>query len=94
VSQSTEPQASEPQAIQDQYVIGETTRAEVVSEWGEPTGRSVNEKQEEVITYNKSHITGKQFIPFYFGTDWYRVKIYTFSFNKDGILIGMSTEEH
>lgn len=92
-SQAAEPRPTEPQAMQDQYVMGQTTKAEVVSQWGRPTGKSINEKQEEILTYNKSYMTGKQFIPFYFGGDIYRMQVYTFTFNKDGILTGMSSDE-
>ncbi len=92
-SGSVRPQPAEPQKIQEEFEIGITTKEDVISRWGNPSGISINEKGEEILTYNKSHMTGKSFIPFYFGRDHYRMKFYNFTFNKEGILIGMSSNE-
>ena len=97
-SSSDQPQAARAQAVtpttvQEMYTIGKTAKEQVLAEWGKPNGVAINEKGEEVLTFNKSHVTGKQFIPFYFGRDSFRVKLYNFTFNKEGILTGVSASE-
>jgi len=84
VKQSYTPQQVAPE---DKFVRGTTTKAEVIAALGNPNGTAINEKGEEILTYDKSHITGKAFIPFYFGRDNYRRIIKKYTFNKNGILI-------
>ncbi|MBN1505804.1 MAG: hypothetical protein JW955_03105 [Sedimentisphaerales bacterium] len=50
-------------------------------------------RSQEVLTYNRSHPTGKEYIPLYRGRDSFRVKLYTFTFDKEGILTAMSSHE-
>ena len=80
---------------ESEFVMGKTKKEEVIAKWGKPNGVSINEKGEEILTFNRSHITGKAFIPFYYGRDSYRRVIKTAKFNKKGVLIGITrTNEH
>ncbi len=75
---------------QYKYVIGKTTINDIISRFGQPSGRSYNSKHETVLTYNNTHITGKAFIPFYYGSDAVRSSIKTFTFSKKGLLVSYS----
>jgi hypothetical protein len=89
---ATQPQAAAPPTIQEKYTIGKTTKAEILAEWGEPQSMTVTQSS-EVLTYNRSHPTGKEYIPLYHGRDSYRVKLYMFTFNREGLLTAMSSHE-
>lgn len=75
----------------DFFTIGVSTRAEVVSRLGEPNGVHFAPDGTEVLTYASGHITGKAFIPFYFGDDRYRTHEYRFEF-RNGLLVGKSSD--
>ncbi len=90
---SLQDNSSKTQTPVNEFVVNKTTKAEVIKKLGKPSGVAINEKGEETLTYNKSHITGKAFIPFYFGSDKYRIKISTYTFDKNGILIKTSKSE-
>jgi len=75
---------------QPKFVIGKTTKSEIISLLGEPNGDSYNSKGEEILLYQSSHITGKAWIPFYHGTDRVRMKMQQYSF-KDNVLTAFST---
>ncbi len=68
------------------FVVGKTTKDEVIAALGEPSGRSVNSKGEEVLTYRSGHPTGKAWIPFYYGRDRWRTEVKTYTF-KNNILV-------
>jgi predicted small lipoprotein YifL len=72
------------------FVIGKTTKADVIQMLGNPNGDSYNSKGEEMITYIHRHRTGKAWIPFYFGSDRVRTKVQRFTFKND-ILVALST---
>lgn len=76
----------------DYFTIGVSTKADVVARLGEPNGVRVNKDGTEVLTYSSGHITGKAFIPFYFGDDRYRTHEYRFEF-KHGLLVGKSADD-
>jgi hypothetical protein len=65
------------------FTIGKTTKSEVISKLGNPTGDSFNSKGEETLLYQNTHMTGKAFIPFYFGSDKVQVKVQQFTFKND-----------
>jgi len=89
-----EPTPKEKAAQTQKYKVGETTKADIIEELGNPNGISYNSKGEEVLMYRRRHITGKGFIPFYFGSDRVRTTMQQFSF-KDGILTAYtSTSNH
>ena len=47
------------------------------------------------VFVDRSHVTGKAFIPFHFGRDSYRQKRFTFTFHNDGILkVKTRSEQH
>lgn len=75
------------------FTIGKSTKEEVIAKMGQPTGRAVATNGEETITYHSGHMTGKAFIPFYFGSDRYRTHEYKYVFDKKGILTSMSTDD-
>ena len=65
----------------------------MLSELGNPSGRSYNSKGEDVLIYTNRHITGKQFIPFYYGSDRMRMKTQKFTFSKDSVLSNYTVNE-
>ena len=87
-SQPTPPgQKAQPKMQQiHKYVIGKTTEEDVIAELGNPSIRSINSKGEEILIYRSSHLTGKAWIPFYYGSDRWRIKVQTFTFDKNHIL--------
>ena len=76
-----------------QYKIGKTTINEVMSKLGNPSGRSYNAKGEDILVYNSRHLTGKSFIPFYYGSDRIHMKMQKFTFSKDGVLTNYTVDE-
>lgn len=73
------------------FTIGVSTRDDVTEIFGKPQSVAMLEDGGEMITYNSGHLTGKSFAPFYFGTDTYRLKTATFTFDANGTLKSTST---
>ena len=74
------------------FVTGKTTKDDVMEKLGGPTSVTHGSNGEETLTYNRSHLTGKAWIPFYFGRDTYKVEYFVLTF-KDNILTSFS-ESH
>ena len=72
------------------FKIGKTTKDEVIAVLGQPNGQSMNSNGEEVLFYHNRHITGKAFIPFYYGSDRVRSKQAKYTF-KNNVLTAMSS---
>jgi hypothetical protein len=76
----------------DFFTIGVSTKEDVVARLGQPNGVRLDKDGTEVLTYSSGHVTGKAFIPFYFGDDRYRTHEYRFEFRK-GLLVGKSADD-
>jgi hypothetical protein len=76
-----------------EYVIGMTTKADVIAKLGEPNGRGVKADGSETLSYASSRFTGKAFNPFYFGNDNMRKKVALFIFDRNGVLLEFSVSE-
>lgn len=93
-----EPGAPPPRATEDDrpptefFTIGVSTKTDVIARLGQPNGARINQDGTEVLTYSSGHLTGKAFIPFYFGDDRYRTQEYRFEF-KNGVLVGKSADK-
>jgi len=77
------------QAEKPKFEIGKTTKEDVIAALGEPSGDSFNSVGEEVLFYRHTRVTGKAWIPFYYGHDRVRTKFEQYKF-KDGILTGIA----
>jgi len=75
---------------QVKFIIGKTTKSEVINALGNPNGDAFNSKGEETLIFHNTHMTGKAWIPFYFGSDRVRTKVQQFTFKND-ILTAQST---
>lgn len=71
------------------FAIGKATKDDVIAALGNPTAVSATSTGEELLVYNTSHITGKSFIPFYYGNDHVRMTSSTYKF-KNNILTDYS----
>jgi hypothetical protein len=95
---SDEPSPPPEQKVEDNrpptefFTIGVSTKEEVIARLGQPNGVQIAKDGTEVLTYSSGHITGKAFIPFYFGDDRYRTHEYRFEFRK-GVLVGKSADD-
>ncbi|WOE69595.1 hypothetical protein [Hydrogenimonas thermophila] len=77
----------------DDFQIGKTTKEEILAKYGKPNSVSVSANGIETLIYTRSHITGKAWIPFYYGSD--RVRSYTKIFKfKNGVLTDYTTSEN
>ena len=74
------------------FKVGKTTKIDVMERMGRPTSTSYSSDGQEVLLYNKTRVTGKAWIPFYYGRDRVRVQYMSFTF-KNNILTGFS-ESH
>jgi len=72
------------------FEVGKTTKDDVIAVLGQPTGQAMNSKGEETIYYRNTHITGKAWIPFYYGSDRVRTKMMQYTF-KNNILVSTSS---
>lgn len=79
--------------IVEDFKIGKTTKEEILAKYGKPNSISVSATGVETLVYIRNHITGKAWIPFYYGSD--RVRTYTKIFKfKNGVLTDYTTSEN
>lgn len=88
------PTHKQVKAKQNHYKVGKTTKTEVISDLGEPSGRAYDSEGGETFSYRSIHSTGKAWIPFYFGHDRVRASMQNFTFNKKGILTKYSASSN
>lgn len=74
------------------FKVGKTTKSDVMEKLGGPTSVSRSSDGQEILSYDKSRVSGKAWIPFYYGNDRVVVNHMSFTFKND-ILTAFS-EQH
>ncbi len=87
-SKNPEPAVAKSQ-VKESYVVGKTTKDEILLKHGQPNGITKS-KDGETLIYAKVKRTGKAWIPFYRGNDRVRISNHKFTF-KDNLLTDYST---